>query len=135
MFNLVDGDKAALLGAHNLQKWLTVELQGTKAADMTLPPLPYDTDALEPHIDNRTMSIHYDKHYRGTRTFSLFKFKVKSGSTVSARNERGSSSPPHFPPRFRLDSMCSNYLFGLQVISQASIPHAQSLTAVQSSAS
>ena len=28
-----------------------------------LPPLPYPEDALEPHIDARTMSIHHDKHH------------------------------------------------------------------------
>ena len=29
----------------------------------TLPPLPYPIDALEPHIDARTMEIHHDKHH------------------------------------------------------------------------
>src|SRR5258707_6658402 len=29
----------------------------------TLPPLPYPSDALEPHIDARTMEIHHDKHH------------------------------------------------------------------------
>ena len=29
----------------------------------TLPPLPYAYDALEPHIDARTMEIHHDKHH------------------------------------------------------------------------
>jgi len=28
-----------------------------------LPPLPYAENALEPHIDARTMSIHHDKHH------------------------------------------------------------------------
>ncbi|HYO89517.1 MAG TPA: superoxide dismutase, partial [Candidatus Limnocylindrales bacterium] len=28
-----------------------------------LPPLPYANDALEPHIDQRTMEIHHDKHH------------------------------------------------------------------------
>ena len=28
-----------------------------------LPPLPYAEDALEPHIDARTMRIHHDKHH------------------------------------------------------------------------
>ncbi len=31
----------------------------------TLPDLPYDYDALEPHIDERTMRIHHDKHHQG----------------------------------------------------------------------
>jgi len=30
-----------------------------------LPPLPYANDALEPHIDARTMEIHHDKHHAG----------------------------------------------------------------------
>jgi Fe-Mn family superoxide dismutase len=29
----------------------------------TLPPLPYPSDALEPHIDRETMEIHHDKHH------------------------------------------------------------------------
>lgn len=29
----------------------------------TLPPLPYDYAALEPHIDTQTMQIHHDKHH------------------------------------------------------------------------
>ena len=31
----------------------------------TLPDLPYDYDALEPHIDERTMRIHHTKHHQG----------------------------------------------------------------------
>ncbi len=30
-----------------------------------LPDLPYAADALEPHIDERTMNIHHDKHHAG----------------------------------------------------------------------
>lgn len=29
----------------------------------TLPPLPYASDFLEPHIDKTTMEIHHDKHH------------------------------------------------------------------------
>jgi Fe-Mn family superoxide dismutase len=35
-----------------------------KAAAFTLPKLPYDYDALEPHIDAETMRIHHDKHHQ-----------------------------------------------------------------------
>jgi Fe-Mn family superoxide dismutase len=28
-----------------------------------LPPLPYDYNALEPHIDEQTMKLHHDKHH------------------------------------------------------------------------
>ena len=30
-----------------------------------LPPLPYAADALEPHIDAKTMEIHHGKHHNG----------------------------------------------------------------------
>jgi superoxide dismutase len=30
----------------------------------TLAPLPYDFNALEPHIDARTMEIHHGKHHQ-----------------------------------------------------------------------
>lgn len=31
----------------------------------TLPDLPYDYAALEPHIDEQTMRIHHDRHHKG----------------------------------------------------------------------
>ena len=33
--------------------------------EYVLPPLPYDYDALEPHIDEQTMRIHHDRHHAG----------------------------------------------------------------------
>src|SRR2546430_6268246 len=30
----------------------------------TVPPLPYDYKALEPHVDEQTMRIHHDKHHQ-----------------------------------------------------------------------
>ncbi len=33
-----------------------------------LPQLPYAYDALEPHIDARTMEIHHGKHHNGYTT-------------------------------------------------------------------
>ncbi len=32
--------------------------------EYTLPALPYATNALEPHIDARTMEIHHDRHHK-----------------------------------------------------------------------
>ena len=29
----------------------------------SLPPLPYDYDALEPYIDTQTMHLHHDRHH------------------------------------------------------------------------
>ncbi len=33
-----------------------------------LPKLPYAHDALEPHVDARTMEIHHGKHHNGYTT-------------------------------------------------------------------
>lgn len=33
-------------------------------SEFTLPPLPYDFAALEPHIDSQTMQIHHGKHHQ-----------------------------------------------------------------------
>jgi Fe-Mn family superoxide dismutase len=35
----------------------------TPRGPFVVPPLPYPFDALEPHIDARTMEIHHDKHH------------------------------------------------------------------------
>lgn len=45
-----------------------------------LPDLPYDYDALEPHIDGRTMEIHYNKHHNAYLT----KFKAAVDGTPLA---------------------------------------------------
>jgi Fe-Mn family superoxide dismutase len=45
---------------------VTTALAQTAAAPagpFSLPALPYAADALEPHIDARTMEIHHDKHH------------------------------------------------------------------------
>ncbi len=45
---------------------LSFGLSGQESdADLAFAPLPYAYDALEPHIDARTMQIHYEKHHRG----------------------------------------------------------------------
>lgn len=38
--------------------------QPAGAGPVTLPPLPYDTAALEPHIDAQTMALHHGKHHQ-----------------------------------------------------------------------
>jgi superoxide dismutase, Fe-Mn family len=37
---------------------------GAGAPPFTLPPLPYAFNALEPHIDAKTMELHHDKHHK-----------------------------------------------------------------------
>jgi len=47
---------------------LGVAMSGLSLAEdwmFKLPPLPYAEDALEPHIDARTMGIHHGKHHAG----------------------------------------------------------------------
>jgi len=39
-------------------------LADDKPAGFTLPALPYPFDALEPHIDAKTMEIHHDRHHK-----------------------------------------------------------------------
>ncbi|NQU10106.1 superoxide dismutase, partial [bacterium] len=51
-----------MLGADRLAA-LALADQSTVA--FTLPPLPYAVDALEPHLDARTMGIHHGKHHAG----------------------------------------------------------------------
>src|SRR6266542_1766317 len=50
----------AMAGEHILA------LQQRKEPSMAfeVPPLPYDYDALEPHIDEQTMRVHRDKHHQ-----------------------------------------------------------------------
>src|SRR6185369_64904 len=38
--------------------------QGGPLMAYSLPPLPYPSDALEPHIDKQTMEIHHGKHHQ-----------------------------------------------------------------------
>lgn len=42
---------------------LTAQTAAAPEGPFKLPPLPYAFDALEPHIDARTMEIHHDKHH------------------------------------------------------------------------
>ncbi len=51
----------------------------------SLPPLPYDYNALEPHIDEQTMRIHHDKHhaaYVNNLNAALEKHPELQGKTV-----------------------------------------------------
>ncbi len=53
----------AALGAANPPRPLSAQTPAAPSGPFTLPPLPYAFDALEPHIDARTMEIHHDKHH------------------------------------------------------------------------
>jgi len=49
-----------------------------------LPKLPYAFDALEPHIDAKTMEIHHDKHHQGytDKLNNAIKGTDKEGKTI-----------------------------------------------------
>ncbi|UCG34550.1 MAG: superoxide dismutase [Phycisphaerales bacterium] len=56
-----------------------------KPKEYILPALPYDYDALEPHIDAKTMMLHHDKHHAGyvkglNETLAELAIVSKSGS-------------------------------------------------------
>ncbi len=59
-------------GVHSLRGTAHASSHGgseTKTAGLSggcrLPPLPYAYDALEPHVDKKTLTIHHDKHHAG----------------------------------------------------------------------
>jgi Fe-Mn family superoxide dismutase len=54
------GVSAAALAMSPFSKLIAEE----KKAEFTLPKLPYDYDALQPSIDEKTMQIHHDKHHQ-----------------------------------------------------------------------
>ena len=57
------GAGAALIGLGGLSSKLSAAEEVAPAL-FTLPKLPYAYDALEPHIDARTMEIHHSKHHQ-----------------------------------------------------------------------
>jgi superoxide dismutase, Fe-Mn family len=54
---------AAACAAASTVRLASAAAPAAPAGPFTLPPLPYGFDALEPHIDARTMEIHHDKHH------------------------------------------------------------------------
>jgi Fe-Mn family superoxide dismutase len=49
---------------HSKRCWLLLPASTFIMAQSTLPALGYDYNALEPHIDARTMEIHHSKHHQ-----------------------------------------------------------------------
>ena len=68
----------------------------SESGEYSLPPLPYEYNALEPHIDEQTMRLHHDIHHNGY-------VKGLNGalkSLAKARKENGvRRNHPHPPGR------------------------------------
>ena len=61
----------------------------------TLPPLPYAFDALEPHIDAKTMEIHHGKHHQAyvNNLNAALEKAPELAEQVARRSARGTSTP------------------------------------------
>lgn len=58
------GALALGLGAGSSQA-AEADSMGYQDGSYVLPPLPYDYQALEPHLDEQTMRLHHDQHHAG----------------------------------------------------------------------
>lgn len=74
-----------------------------KAKEYTLPPLPYPADALEPHIDAQTMTIHHDKHHA-----AYVKGLNEAIAKLSAARDGGAGSAGLEQIREHTDSLAFN---------------------------
>jgi Fe-Mn family superoxide dismutase len=77
-----DPANIALLVSSRLQRIPTL---GGFPMSFTLPDLPYAYDALEPHIDARTMEIHHGKHHAG--------YVAKLNAAIEGHAELGEMCP------------------------------------------
>ncbi|ESA35702.1 superoxide dismutase [Leptolyngbya sp. Heron Island J] len=57
--------RAAVGDAAGQPLFSQTKLAERSAGEFTLPPLPYDYDALDDYIDSETMTIHHDRHHAG----------------------------------------------------------------------
>src|ERR1051325_223068 len=67
----------------------------------SLPPLPYDFAALEPHIDAQTMQIHHGKHhqaYINNLNNALSKHPELADKDLEDLLRNLSSAPDNIPP-------------------------------------
>ncbi|HNR23750.1 MAG TPA: superoxide dismutase [Steroidobacteraceae bacterium] len=64
---------------------------------VTLPPLPYPLEALEPHVSARTLSVHHGKHHAAyvDRTIALVKGTALESASLEeiVRAEAGKPGP------------------------------------------
>jgi superoxide dismutase, Fe-Mn family len=77
--------RTTLLSAAALALTMCCNAQ-TNAPAITFQPLPYAYDALEPHIDAKTMEIHYSRHHKAyfTNTLKALEGTDLVGKTMEA---------------------------------------------------
>jgi superoxide dismutase, Fe-Mn family len=63
LYLLGAGTTVTLLGAGTKASWAAPAMTAVTADVFKLPPLTYEYNALEPHIDAATMKFHHDKHH------------------------------------------------------------------------
>lgn len=73
------------------------EIRAQKANEF--PPLPYAFNALEPHIDQMTMEIHYDRHHRAY--FNNFTSGVKGTEMEKMTLEQIFANMSNYPVAIR----------------------------------
>ena len=64
-----------------------------------VPPLPYDYDALEPHIDEETMQLHHDKHHQAY--VDKANGALEGTEWEASRSRRSSPTSTRCPPTSR----------------------------------
>jgi superoxide dismutase, Fe-Mn family len=76
----------------------------TPLGPFTLPPLPYAVDALEPHLDARTMEIHHDKHHKAyvdNLNKAVAEFPTVGNKSIEELLADLNSIPEKYRPAFR----------------------------------
>lgn len=61
LFSLTVATLCMLAGIHAVS-YIQILFDPHPGANYTLPPLPYGTEELEPHIDNETVNVHHYGH-------------------------------------------------------------------------
>ena len=66
-----------------------------------LPPLPYAFDALEPHIDAKTMEIHHDKHHADLRQQAERRARQTTPTSRASRSRTCCATSTQVPEAIR----------------------------------
>ena len=78
----------------------------------TLPDLTYAFDALEPHIDAKTMEIHHDKHHAAyiAKLTAAIEGTDLGGQSIEDLVSKIDSVPESFSRMYKLNIHCKSLL-------------------------